>query len=72
MSIFTATGFAPLANTRRTGLVTRVFRALSLVKQRQDLSRLDPHALRDIGMTKSEAEAEASRPIWDAPRHFYK
>ncbi|MGP3697128.1 DUF1127 domain-containing protein [Rhodobacter sp. NSM] len=31
---------------------------------RQGLSRLDPHLLRDIGLTARAAEIEASKPFW--------
>lgn len=45
-----------------------LFRALlSLRAQRVRLAELEPHILRDIGLTPEEAAAEASRPFWDAP-----
>ncbi len=52
------------------GFFSRILAALSLHKQRRDLARLDDHALRDIGITRHEAEAEAARPIWDVPGHW--
>lgn len=39
-------------------------------RSRKGLMRLDDHLLRDIGVTREEAQAEASRPIWDAPLHW--
>ena len=39
--------------------------------QRRILSELDEHALRDIGLTRRDALAEAARPFWsggDQPR----
>ncbi|GAA6192013.1 DUF1127 domain-containing protein [Phaeobacter sp. NW0010-22] len=36
-------------------------------RQRQTLRALDADALKDIGISKSEAQAEAKRPLWDAP-----
>lgn len=42
----------------------------ALHRQRQQLAKLDDAALRDIGITRSEALAEASRPFWDAPPHW--
>ncbi len=36
-------------------------------RQRQVLKALDARALDDIGVTRAQAEAEAKRPIWDAP-----
>lgn len=39
-------------------------------RQRRALGRLDARLLDDIGVTPAEAEAEARRPAWDAPRHW--
>lgn len=36
-------------------------------RQRQALRGLDTAALRDIGISKKEAHAEANRSFWDAP-----
>jgi uncharacterized protein YjiS (DUF1127 family) len=33
---------------------------------RQQLLRLDDHVLRDIGITRLQAEAEANKPFWRA------
>ena len=35
--------------------------------QRQALKSLDAAALKDIGITRDEADAEVKRPVWDAP-----
>lgn len=43
---------------------------LSGARQRRHLARLDDHLLRDIGLSRAEASAEASRMIWDAPAHW--
>ncbi len=40
-------------------------RALS--RSRRALLRLDDHLLRDIGLSRTEAETEAFRREWDAP-----
>ncbi len=53
---------------RRPGLLSLI----SLARQRRALSKLDDAALEDIGITRAEAEAEAARPIWDAPQNWYK
>ena len=56
---------------RRFGLKV-IVDLLSLRRQRQTLARLDDRALKDIGITREQAEAEASRSIWDAPEFWQK
>lgn len=34
-------------------------------RTRATLGRLDPHELRDIGVTPSQARTEADRPFWE-------
>jgi uncharacterized protein YjiS (DUF1127 family) len=48
-------------------LLSRLRAALSLHHSRQHLLDLDPHMLRDIGLTAAQARNEALRPVWDAP-----
>ena len=48
-------------------LAASILRALHLRQTRQHLARLEPHMLRDIGLTPDQARREATRPIWDAP-----
>jgi uncharacterized protein YjiS (DUF1127 family) len=38
--------------------------------QRKALKSLDSAGLRDIGVTRAQAQAEANRPIWDAPESW--
>ena len=45
---------------------------LGLFRQRHALSRLDDARLNDLGLTRSEAEAEARRPVWDVPTHWQR
>ncbi len=47
-----------------TGIVAHY---LDVWRQRRHLARLDDSALRDIGLTHAEIDAEIRRPIWDAP-----
>ena len=56
----------------RLSLRARLVGALSLARQRRTLARLDPALLADIGLTRDEALAEASRPVWDAPEYWGK
>jgi uncharacterized protein YjiS (DUF1127 family) len=43
---------------------------LAVAQSRRALRRLDDHLLRDIGLTRHEAESEATRAPWDAPSHW--
>lgn len=44
----------------------------SLYRQRRALRSLDARALTDLGLSRAEAEAEAARPVWDAPTNWVK
>ncbi|WP_170753211.1 DUF1127 domain-containing protein [Ruegeria lacuscaerulensis] len=61
----------PCPPRRRFGLKT-LLDAVSLYRQRGTLARLDARALEDIGITREQAEAEASRKIWDAPEFWQR
>ncbi len=65
LSHFDANGF---------GLKRRVMRVVSWVeaafrtaRQRRQLMGLDDRALKDIGVSRADAELEWSRPFWDLP-----
>ncbi len=45
---------------------------LDLYAQRRALAKLDQSQLRDIGVSRTDAEAEVARPLWDAPGHWHK
>ena len=67
MTMFTA-AYTP-ALTRRTARAS-LGHLFSVWTQRRALRSLDADALRDIGLTRTEAKAEASRPFWDAPESW--
>ncbi len=54
----------------RSALMSRLARRVGLWRQRRALARLDDAALDDIGVTRRQAEAEARRPVWDAPANW--
>ncbi len=45
---------------------------LDLYTQRRALAQLDDTLLDDIGVSRRDAEAEARRPLWDAPSHWHR
>lgn len=55
----------------RISLGTRLAQSYGIWRQRQALKSLDDKALRDIGVTRSQADAEARRSVWDAPDSWY-
>jgi len=55
---------------RLAGLGARIGQAIALRRSRRALAQLDDRLLRDIGLSRSEAEAELARSPWDAPPHW--
>lgn len=45
---------------------------LSLYRQRRALARLDDSALKDIGVTRAQAEKEAQSGFWNVPDHWLR
>ncbi|MEM8730125.1 MAG: DUF1127 domain-containing protein [Pseudomonadota bacterium] len=43
---------------------------MDLWRQRAALARLNDAALKDVGVTREEAEREAGRSVWDVPAHW--
>lgn len=55
----------PISETRRPRLSLRA--AIALWRSRRALAALSDAHLRDVGIGREDAQAEATRPIWDAP-----
>lgn len=49
------------------GIINQMAKAFSVADQRHRLSQLDEKMLQDIGVSRSDALAEANRPFWDIP-----
>ncbi len=48
-------------------LAARLSSFFAVARQRAQLAQLDANQLRDLGLTRHEADQEASRPFWDVP-----
>ena len=48
----------------------RLSTLISVWRERQALAALDEDGLRDVGLSKFEAESEAQRAPWDVPTHW--
>jgi len=49
-------------------LLARLRRWHRLARHRRQLAALDEHALKDLGLSRADIEAEISRPFWDDPQ----
>ncbi|MGL4238190.1 DUF1127 domain-containing protein [Tabrizicola sp.] len=50
--------------------IASIFARAALRRQRNRLAELEDHLLKDIGISREEALAEAARSDWDAPSHW--
>ncbi|MEJ6401388.1 DUF1127 domain-containing protein [Yoonia sp. 2307UL14-13] len=69
-AIQTSTTCGCTTTARPSGLMPRLFAFLALNRQRRTLKDLDDHMLRDIGVTREEADIESKRQVWDVPDHW--
>ena len=70
MPTFHLTEKLHLNGSALTHLPALVLGLAALARSRRRLIDLDDHLLRDIGLDRAEALAEAARPLWDAPSHW--
>ncbi len=64
MPIARALPFASRRPTPRAGLGQLAAHAWRVFTTRQSLTELDERMLQDLGVSRAQAEFEASRPIW--------
>jgi uncharacterized protein YjiS (DUF1127 family) len=60
----------PMTRPCSKGFWAAVLQRLYLQRQRRLLGQLGPDALRDIGLTQTQAQAESRRKAWDAPHQW--
>lgn len=52
------------------GVLSYLLGLYALRRQRRALAALDAYRLADLGLSEEQAQAEAARPLWDAPSHW--
>lgn len=62
--------FGPTSQPRR-GLLAYLSHINAVYQQRKALSALGDERLKDLGLTREDVAHEVSRPLWDAPGHWY-
>ncbi len=72
MSILAPTTALVTRTRLARSVIGHLRRALRLRAERRALLTLDAHLLDDVGLTRSQALSEASRPLWDAPATWRK
>ena len=58
--------------TKKRGFLARLLFWNRIWVERQSLKDLEPHLLKDIGLSEDEARREARRPSWDAPDRWLR
>ena len=57
---------------RRASLVSLLVQTLAVKRQRRELLEMSDHQLADLGLSRTQAEAEGRRSLWDAPQHWMR
>jgi uncharacterized protein YjiS (DUF1127 family) len=52
-------------------LFARIGHFFTIARQRRALATLEPHLLKDIGVTPAQVDQEAAKPGWDVPNHWH-
>ena len=55
---------------RRPSLFLYIAQMFALRRQRMHLAELSDEQLKDVGLTREAADAEARRKAWDAPQYW--
>jgi len=67
-TIFSGSHRAPITSSIGTFtlVVERVFAWRERLRSRRDLMRLSEHQLKDIGLSRNDAETEWQKPFWQS------
>ena len=57
---------------KKPGFLARLLFWNRIWVERQSLKDLEPHLLKDIGLSRDEARRESRRPSWDAPDRWLR
>ncbi len=57
---------------RKVSLLNTLFNLHRIWTERRQLARMDTAQLRDLGLSRQDAEKEARRPAWDAPNQWLR
>ena len=73
-AVTAASSPSPRRSPRRSSgpLLSRLLAIHASWQQRQRLATLDDAALRDIGVSRGQAETEAARSVWNAPSQWLR
>ncbi len=66
------TRFFPAPFLTGKTLIARLVELQAIHKERRALAEMDADRLADMGLSASEAEREARRPVWDAPERWLR
>lgn len=59
-----------LQRTETKGFLSWLIGIEATWRQRKQLSELDTHAMRDLGLTDADIARETGNSVWNAPRHW--
>ena len=60
--------FVAFRSSARTGLRQALAYMYRVATTRQGLAELDDRMLKDLGVSRAQAQFELSRPVWKLPR----
>jgi len=73
MTLYTDTHCtASTPNTGKISLLSMIRLSLAARRQRVALRKLDETTLNDLGLTRTQRDIEAARPLWDVPQNWLR